>query len=145
LSRFKILYSRTRAHICGTKANKLNTTRKNCFRYLKLMSPLNAAICTTISYYRNDLRVTLTSRSNNCFLNSIIQVCWCMTIRRCVAYRNDLRETLTFVLKDKNVMVRTRKYYLKNNYLTLRSKIKVSRRSLRMRHNALWSCTHILA
>jgi hypothetical protein len=27
-----------------------NKTRKNCFRYLKLMSPLNAAICTTISY-----------------------------------------------------------------------------------------------
>ena len=25
-------------------------TRKNCFRYLKLMSLLNAAICTTISY-----------------------------------------------------------------------------------------------
>jgi hypothetical protein len=24
-------------------------TRKNCFRYLKLMFPLNAAICTTIS------------------------------------------------------------------------------------------------
>ena len=24
--------------------------RKNCFRYLKLMSPLYAAICTTISY-----------------------------------------------------------------------------------------------
>ena len=33
--------------------------------------------------------------------------------------------------KDKNVMARTRKYYLKNNYLTLRSKIKVPRRSLR--------------
>jgi hypothetical protein len=29
---------------------KTITTRKNCFRYLKLMSPLNAAICTTISY-----------------------------------------------------------------------------------------------
>jgi len=29
---------------------KPKTTRKNCFRYLKLMSPLNAAICTTISY-----------------------------------------------------------------------------------------------
>jgi hypothetical protein len=27
-------------------ANQLQT-RKNCFRYLKLMSPLNAAICTT--------------------------------------------------------------------------------------------------
>jgi hypothetical protein len=26
------------------------TCRKNCFRYLKPMSPLNAAICTTISY-----------------------------------------------------------------------------------------------
>ena len=52
-------------------------TRKNCFRYLKLMSPLNAAICTTISY--------------------TLWVEW---------------------------------YYLKNNYLTLRSKVKVSRRSL---------------
>jgi acyl-CoA thioesterase FadM len=34
------------------------------------------------------------------------------------------------ILKDKNVMVRTRKYYLKNNYLTLRSKVKVPQRSL---------------
>jgi hypothetical protein len=33
--------------------------------------------------------------------------------------------------KDKNVMARTRKYYLKNNYLTLRSKVKVPQRSLR--------------
>ena len=29
------------------------------------------------------------------------------------------------ISKDKNVMARTRKYYLKNNYLTLRSKVKV--------------------
>jgi hypothetical protein len=35
------------------------------------------------------------------------------------------------ISKDKNVMARTRKYYLKNNYLTLRSKVKVPRRSLR--------------
>ena len=37
------------------------------------------------------------------------------------------------ISNDKNVMVWTRKYYryLKNNYLTLRSKVKVSRRSLR--------------
>ena len=34
------------------------------------------------------------------------------------------------ILKDKNVMARKRKYYLKNNYLTLRSKVKVPRRSL---------------
>ena len=56
----------------------LRITRKNCFRYLKLMSPLNAAICTTISY--------------------TLWVEWC---------------------------------YLKNNYLTLRSKVKVPQRSLR--------------
>jgi hypothetical protein len=35
------------------------------------------------------------------------------------------------ISKDKNVMARTRKYYLKNNYFTLRSKVKVPRRSLR--------------
>ena len=34
------------------------------------------------------------------------------------------------ISKDKNVMARTRKYYLKNKYLTLRSKVKVPRRSL---------------
>jgi hypothetical protein len=35
------------------------------------------------------------------------------------------------ISKDKNVMARTRKYYLKNNYLIWRSKVKVSQRSLR--------------
>ena len=35
------------------------------------------------------------------------------------------------ISKDKNVMAQTRKYYLKNHYLTLRSKVKVPRRSLR--------------
>ena len=54
----------------------IDSTRKNCFRYIKLMSPLNAAICTTISY---------------------TWVEW---------------------------------YYLKNNYLTLRSKVKVPWKSL---------------
>ena len=39
------------------------------------------------------------------------------------------------ISKEKNVMARTRKYYLKNNYLTLRSKVKVPRRSL-------WYATH---
>jgi acyl-CoA thioesterase FadM len=41
------------------------------------------------------------------------------------------------ISKDKNVMARTRKYYLKNNYLTLRSKVKAPRRSL-------WYATHCL-
>ena len=41
------------------------------------------------------------------------------------------------ISKDKNVMAWTRKYYLKNNYLTLRSKVKVTQRSL-------WYATHHL-
>ena len=45
------------------------------------------------------------------------------------------------ISKDKNVMTQTRKYYLKNNYLTLRSKSHEGHYG--MRHNALWSCTHI--
>ena len=41
------------------------------------------------------------------------------------------------ISKDKNVMVQTRKYYLKNHYLTLKSKVKVTGRSL-------WDVTHRL-
>ena len=44
--------------------------------------------------------------------------------------------SLTY-LERKKIMARTRKYYLKNNYLTLRSKVKVPRRSL-------WYATHRL-
>jgi hypothetical protein len=44
-----------------------------------------------------------------------------MTIRQCVTYHNGLCGTLTLAW--------TRKYYLKNNYLTFRSKVKVPRRS----------------
>ena len=64
--------------------SKQTLTRKTCFRYLKLMSSLNIAICTTIS--------------------NTLWVEW---------------------------------YYLKNNYLTLRSKVKVPQRSL-------WYATHRL-
>ena len=44
------------------------------------------------------------------------------------------------ISKDKNVMARTIKYYLKNNYLTLRSKSHEGHYG--MRYTALWSCTH---
>jgi hypothetical protein len=37
----------TRKKIRRSKNRQLRTTRKNCFRYLKLSSPLNVAICTT--------------------------------------------------------------------------------------------------
>jgi hypothetical protein len=47
------------------------------------------------------------------------------------------------ISKDKNAMARTRKYYLKNNYLTLRSKVKVQQSHYGTRHTTLWSCTHI--
>jgi hypothetical protein len=45
------------------------------------------------------------------------------------------------ISKDKSVMAWTRKYYLKSNYLTLRSKSHEGHYG--MRHTALWSCTHI--
>ena len=38
-------------------------------------------------------------------------------------------------------MTRTRKYYFKNNNLTLRSKSNEGHYG--MRHTSLWSCTHI--
>ena len=43
--------------------------------------------------------------------------------------------------KEKNVMARTRKYYLKNNDLTLMSKSNEGHYGVR--HTAIWSCTHI--
>ena len=45
------------------------------------------------------------------------------------------------ISKDKNVMAWTRKYYLQNNYLTLRSKSHEGHNGTW--HTALWSCTHI--
>ena len=45
------------------------------------------------------------------------------------------------ISKDKNVMAQTRKYYLKNNYLTLRSKSHEGHYGTQ--HTALSSCTHI--
>jgi hypothetical protein len=72
-----------------------NKYRENCFRYLKLMSPLNVAICTTISY---TLWVGEACPDHNFWSFQIGQwylVCGCMTIRRCVVYRNDPRGTLT--------------------------------------------------
>ena len=92
------------------------------------MSPLNAAICTTISctlwvewYYffftlRSKVKVPQMSL-------------WYATHRLMVMHPHTKYHWP--ISKDKNVLARTRKYYLKNNYLTLRSKVKVSQRSLR--------------
>jgi hypothetical protein len=49
------------------------------------------------------------------------------------------------ISKDKNVMAQTRKYYLKNNYLTSRSKVKIPRRSLRyVTHHLMVMHSHTL-
>ena len=39
-------------HFHPKRPHTITKTRKNCFRYLKLMSPLNAAICTTTYFER---------------------------------------------------------------------------------------------
>ena len=94
------------------------------------MSPLNAAICTTISY---TLWVEWYYLKNNYLtLRSQVKVprrsWWYKTHRLMVMHPHTKYHWP--ISKDKNVMARTRKYYLKNNYLTLRSKVKVQRRSL---------------
>ena len=105
-------------------------TRKNCFRYLKLTSPLNAAICTTISYTLiwvewYYLKKQLFDQEVKVPRRSLQYVIHClMVMHQHTKYHWP-------IWKDKNVMAWTRKYYLKNNYLTFRSKVKVPRRSLR--------------
>ena len=92
------------------------------------MSPLSAAICTTISYklwvewyYLKNNYLTLRSKSHKGHYGT-------RTHRLMVMHPHTKYHWP--ISKDKNVMARTRKYYLKNNYLTLRSKVKVPRRSL---------------
>ena len=98
------------------------------------MFPLNAAICTTISY---TLWVEWYYLKNNY-----------LTLRSKVKVPNRLMvmHPLTKyhwpISKDKNVMARTRKYYLKNNYLTLRSNVKAHEGHYGTWHTALLSCTH---
>ena len=88
-------------------------TRKNCFRYLKLMSPLKKTIIWPWGQR---------SRSHEGHYGTRHTALWSCTHIPNINWP---------ISKDKNVMARTRKYYLKNNYLTMRSKIKVPQMSLR--------------
>jgi hypothetical protein len=116
-------------------------TRKNCFRYLKLMSPLNAAICSTISY---TLWVEWYYLKNQLFDLEVkgqgpTKV---MTVRDTPPYGYALTYQISLTyLERQNVMAQTRKYYLKNNYLTSRSKSHEGHYGTP--HIVLWSCTHI--
>jgi hypothetical protein len=92
------------------------------------MSPLTAAICTTISYtlwvelyYIKNNYLTLRSRSHEGHYGTRHTTLW-----TCTHIPN-----IIDLSRNKNVMARGRKYYLKNNYFILRSKVKVPRRSLR--------------
>jgi hypothetical protein len=92
------------------------------------MSPLNAAICTTISYtlwvewyYSKNNYLTLKSKSHEGHYSTRHTALW----------------SCTHIPNIIDLSRRTRKYYLKNNYLTLRSKVKVPQRSL-------WYTTHRL-
>ena len=105
------------------------------------MSPLNAAICTTISYtlwvewyYLKNNYLTLRSKGKG--PTKVI------TVRDTPPYGHAPTYWISLTyLERQNVMAWTRKYYLKNNYLTLRSKSHEGHYG--MRHTALWSCTHI--
>ena len=97
------------------------------------MSPLNAAICTTISYtlwvewyYLKNNYLTLRSR-----VKVPRRSLWYATHRLMVMHPHTKYHWP--IWKDKNVMARTRKYYLKTiiwPFLTLRSKVKVTQRLL---------------
>ena len=95
------------------------------------MSPLNMAICTTTSY---TLWVEWYYLKNN-YLTLGSKVKAPRRSLRYATHRLIVMHPHTKyhwpISKDKNFMAQTRKYYLKNNYLTLRSKVKVSQRSLR--------------
>ena len=122
------------------------------------MSPLNVAICPTISYtmswmlwkkyvmkanickqWTKVITIIVSSNEQSCWiylnylsLRSKVKVpwrsLWYTTHHLMVKHPHPKYHWP--ISKDKNVMVWTRKYYLKNNYLTLRSKVKVPRRSL---------------
>jgi hypothetical protein len=107
------------------------------------MSPLNAAICTTISY---TLWVEWYYLKNNYLtLRSKVKVpqrsLWYVTHRRMVMHPHTNYHWP--ISKDKNVMAWTRKYYLKNNYLTWCQRSRSNEGHNGTRHTALWSCTHI--
>ncbi len=115
--------------------NEQLITRKNCFRYLKCMSPLNSAICTTTHLERQKCyglgkKTLLKKQLFNLEVKGQapmkVMVCDTLPYGHAPTYQISLTH-----LERKNVMARTWKYYLKNNYSTLKSKVKVPQRSLR--------------
>jgi hypothetical protein len=106
------------------------------------MSPLNVAICTTISYtwvewyyLKNNY---LTSRSK---VKIPRRSLWCATHRLMVMH--PLTNYHWPISKDKNVMAWTRKYYLKTIIWPWGQSSRSHEGHYGTWHTALWSCTHI--
>ena len=109
---------------------------KNCFRYLKLTSPLNAAICTTTHLERQkcygpDKKIIFKKPLFELEVKGqgptkVIMVCNTSPYGHTPTYQISLTylERVKCYGPDKKILS-------KNNYLTLRSKVKVTQRSLR--------------
>ena len=95
------------------------TAGMNSFRYLKLMFPLNAAICATTYLERQKNNyLTLRSMSNECHYSM-----WHTTLWTCTHIPN--------------------KYYLKTIIWPWGQRLRFHKGHYGMRHTALWSCIHI--
>ena len=104
------------------------------------MSPLNAAICTTTylerqKCYGPDKKILFKKQLFDLEIKVPKRSLQYVTHRLMVMHPHTKYHWP--ISKDKKLMAWTRKYYLKNNYLTLMSKVKVPRRSL-------WYATHSL-
>ena len=108
----------------------------NCFRYLKLMSPLNAAICTTTyleiqKCYGPDKKILSKKQLFDLEVNGQGHT-KVITVRDTPPYDRapTYQISLTYFERQK-CYGPDKKILFKNNYLTLRSKVKVPQRSLR--------------
>jgi hypothetical protein len=106
------------------------------------MSPHNTAICTTISY---TLWVEWYYLKNNYLtLRSKVKVpqrsLWYVTHRLMVMHPHTKYHWP--ISKDKHIMARTRKYYLKNIW-PWGQRSRTHEGHYGSWHTALWSCTHI--
>ena len=109
-------------------------TRKNCFRYLKLMSPLNAAICTTTylerqKCYGQDKKILFKKplfdlRVNGQGPTKVI------TVRDTPPYGHAPTYQISLTYLERQKCYGPDKKILFKKQLTLRSKVKVQRRSL---------------
>ena len=111
-------------------------TTKNCFRFLKLMSPFNAAICTTTYLERQKCYGT---GKKILFKKQLFDLevkgqgpTKVITVRDTPPYGHapPYQISLTY-LEGQKCYGPDKKILFKNNYLTFRSKVKVPRRSLR--------------